>query len=333
MKEKVLVTGSDGFIGSHLVEKLVIDGYSVKAFVLYNSFNSWGWLDHISKNIAENIEVISGDIRDPYSVKNALKDCNIVLHLAALIAIPYSYNSPYSYVDTNIKGTLNVLQASRELNIEKMVHTSTSEIYGTAQFIPMTEEHPVVGQSPYAASKIAADQLAMSYYYSFKTPVAIIRPFNTFGPRQSARAVIPTIIIQLLSGKRKIKLGSITPTRNFNYINDTVNGFSAFITSDKCIGKIINIGNQFEVSIGEIANLIAEIMNVTIEIETDDDRVRPSNSEVKRLSADNSKAIELLEWQPFYADKNGLIKGLEKTIEWFSKNDNIKAYKSDIYNI
>jgi len=333
MKPNILVTGADGFIGSHLVEKLATNGYSVKAFVLYNSFNSWGLLDYAPDNIINNVEVVTGDIRDPFSVKNALKDCNIVFHLAALIAIPYSYNAPVSYVDTNIKGTLNVLQVSRELKIEKFVHTSTSEVYGTPQFIPINEKHPVVGQSPYAASKIAADQLAMSYYYSFETPVTIIRPFNTFGPRQSARAVIPSIIIQLLSGKQKLQLGSIWPTRNFNFVKDTVNGFLAFLRSDDCIGTTINIGSNFEISIGEMANLIAEIMDIKTEIETDDNRIRPAKSEVQRLTADNTKAQKILGWKPYYAGLSGLKKGLEETIKWFSQPKNIKAYKTGIYNM
>jgi len=333
MKPKILVTGADGFIGSHLVEKLIKEDFPVKAFVLYNSFNSWGWLDRVSKKITDNMEIISGDIRDPYTIKNAVKGCNAVLHLAALIAIPYSYYSPDSYVDTNIRGTLNVLQAARELNIEKIIHTSTSEVYGTAQFVPIHEKHPIVGQSPYAATKIAADQLAMSFYYSFETPVSIIRPFNTFGPRQSARAVIPSIIIQILSGLRQIKLGATYPTRNFNYVDDTVNGFLSFVKSDNCIGKTINIGSDYEVSIGDTANLIAEIMDVNLQVISDDIRIRPANSEVARLSADNSMAKQILGWKPNFYGRSGFKKGLKKSIEWFSISDNLNVYKTQRYNV
>jgi NAD dependent epimerase/dehydratase len=330
-KQKILVTGADGFIGSHLTEELVRRGYDVKAFVYYNSFNSWGWLDH--SPLKNEFEVFAGDIRDPFGVKEAMKGCDIVLHLAALIAIPYSYHSPATYIDTNIKGTLNVLQAARELNIEKVVHTSTSEVYGTAKFVPITEDHPLQAQSPYSASKIGADQLAMSFYYSFNTPVAIIRPFNTYGPRQSARAVIPTIITQIASGKRKIKLGSLHPTRDFNYIKDTVNGFISVMTHGESIGEVINIGSNFEVSIGETAKLIAEIMGVDIEIETDDVRIRPKKSEVERLWADNSKAKALLGWEPKYGGKEGFKRGLKETIEWFTDERNLSRYKADVYNI
>jgi NAD dependent epimerase/dehydratase len=330
-KQKILVTGADGFIGSHLTEELVRRGYDVKAFVYYNSFNSWGWLDH--SPLKNEFEVFAGDIRDPFGVKEAMKGCDIVLHLAALIAIPYSYHSPATYIDTNIKGTLNVLQAARELNIEKVIHTSTSEVYGTAKFVPITEDHPLQAQSPYSASKIGADQLAMSFYYSFNTPVAIIRPFNTYGPRQSARAVIPTIITQIASGKRKIKLGSLHPTRDFNYIKDTVNGFISVMTHDESIGEVINIGSNFEVSIGETAKLIAEIMGVDIEIETDDVRIRPEKSEVERLWADNQKAKRLLGWEPAYGGKEGFKRGLKETIEWFTDERNLSRYKADVYNI
>jgi NAD dependent epimerase/dehydratase len=329
--KKILVTGADGFIGSHLTEELVRRGYDVKAFVYYNSFNSWGWLDH--SPLKNEFEVFAGDIRDPFGVKEAMKGCDIVLHLAALIAIPYSYHSPATYIDTNIKGTLNVLQAARELNIEKVVHTSTSEVYGTAKFVPITEDHPLQAQSPYSASKIGADQLAMSFYYSFNIPVAIIRPFNTYGPRQSARAVIPTIITQIASGKRKIKLGSLHPTRDFNYIKDTVNGFISVMTHDESIGEVINIGSNFEVSIGETAKLIAEIMGVDIEIETDDVRIRPEKSEVERLWADNQKAKRLLGWEPAYGGKEGFKRGLKETIEWFTDERNLSRYKADVYNI
>jgi NAD dependent epimerase/dehydratase len=330
---KILVTGADGFIGSHLTEELVRQGYDVKAFVYYNSFNSWGWLDTSPESIKKELEVFAGDIRDPHGVKEAMKGCDVVLHLASLIAIPYSYHSPDTYVDTNIKGTLNVLQAARELDIQKVVHTSTSEVYGTAQYVPIDENHPLQGQSPYSASKIGADQMAIAFYRSFETPVAIIRPFNTYGPRQSARAVIPTIITQIASGKRKIKLGSLHPTRDFNYIKDTVNGFISVMTHDESIGEVINIGSNFEVSIGETAKLIAEIMGVDIEIETDDVRIRPKKSEVERLWADNSKAKALLGWEPKYGGKEGFKRGLKETIEWFTDERNLSQYKADVYNI
>ena len=331
MEKRILVTGADGFIGSHLTEELVRQGYNVKAFVYYNSFNSWGWLDH--SPLKNEFEVFAGDIRDPHGVKEAMKGCDVVLHLASLIAIPYSYHSPDTYVDTNIKGTLNVLQAARELNIQKVVHTSTSEVYGTAQYVPIDENHPLQGQSPYSASKIGADQMAIAFYRSFETPVAIIRPFNTYGPRQSARAVIPTIITQLASGKRKIKLGSLHPTRDFNYIKDTVNGFISVMKHDQSVGEVINIGSNFEISIGETVRLIAEIMGVDIEIETDDARIRPEKSEVERLWADNSKAKALLGWEPKYGGKEGFKRGLKETIEWFTDERNLSQYKADVYNI
>ncbi len=331
VEKRILVTGADGFIGSHLTEELVRQGYNVKAFVYYNSFNSWGWLDH--SPLKNEFEVFAGDIRDPHGVKEAMKGCDVVLHLASLIAIPYSYHSPDTYVDTNIKGILNVLQAARELNIQKVVHTSTSEVYGTAQYVPIDENHPLQGQSPYSASKIGADQMAIAFYRSFETPVAIIRPFNTYGPRQSARAVIPTIITQLASGKRRIKLGSLHPTRDFNYIKDTVNGFISVMKHDQSIGEVINIGSNFEVSIGETAKLIAEIMGVDIEIETDDVRIRPEKSEVERLWADNSKAKALLGWEPKYGGKEGFKRGLKETIEWFTDERNLSRYKADVYNI
>ncbi len=330
---KILVTGADGFIGSHMTEKLVRLGYDVRAFVHYNSFNSWGWLDETSPEIKNTLEVFAGDIRDPYGVRSAMQGCDIVLHLAALIAIPYSYHSPDTYVDTNIKGTLNVVQAARELAVKKVVHTSTSEVYGTAQFVPMTEEHPLQGQSPYSASKIGADQIAMSFYNSFDTPVSIIRPFNTYGPRQSARAVIPAIITQLSKGERKIKLGLIHPTRDFNYIEDTIRGFIAAVESDASTGEIINIGSNYEVSIGETVQYISEIIGVEIEVETDDVRIRPEKSEVERLWADNSKAKAILGWEPEYASKEGFKRGLAKTVEWFSNPENLKRYKASSYNI
>jgi len=331
--KKILVTGADGFIGSHLVEQLVRLGYHVRAFVLYNSFNTWGWLDESPKQIKDNIEIFVGDIRDPYGVKEAMKGCDVVLHLAALIAIPYSYHSPDTYVDTNIKGTLNIVQAARELGVKKIVHTSTSEVYGTAQFVPITEQHPLQGQSPYSASKIGADQIAMSFYNSFNTPVAIIRPFNTYGPRQSARAVIPTIITQIANGKRTLKLGSVSPTRDFNYVKDTVNGFIAVAEADHSVGQVINIGSNYEISIGDTVELIAEVMGVTIEIETDEQRLRPEKSEVGRLWADNSKAKQLLGWEPVYGEREGFKRGLQETIEWFTNQENLRRYKADVYNI
>ncbi|MCL6598709.1 MAG: NAD-dependent 4,6-dehydratase LegB [Alicyclobacillus macrosporangiidus] len=333
MVQKVLVTGADGFIGSHLTETLVRRGHDVRAFVYYNSFNSWGWLDASPAEIRSEIEVFSGDIRDPHGVKEAMKGCDIVYHLAALIAIPYSYHSPDTYVDTNIKGTLNVLQAARELGTEKVVHTSTSEVYGTAQFVPITEDHPLQGQSPYAATKIGADQLAISFYRSFGTPVTIVRPFNTYGPRQSARAVIPTIITQIASGQTRIRLGSVHPTRDFNYVKDTVNGFIAAGESDATIGEVIHFGSDHEISIGDLAYLIAEVMGRPIEIVTDEQRIRPKLSEVERLWADNSKAKRLLGWNPAYAGRDGLKRGLEETVQWFQNTDNLSRYKAGLYNI
>ncbi|NQX61923.1 NAD-dependent 4,6-dehydratase LegB [Paenibacillus qinlingensis] len=332
MAKNILVTGADGFIGSHLAEELVKEGYNVKAFTMYNSFNSWGWLDHSSKEIIDSMEIFSGDIRDTYGVKQAMKNCDVVMHLAALIAIPYSYHSPETYIDTNIKGTLNVVQAARELEIAKVVHTSTSEVYGSAQFVPITEDHPLQGQSPYSASKIGADQLAMSFYSSFSTPIAIIRPFNTYGPRQSARAVIPTVITQLLNGATEIKLGSLGPTRDFNYINDTVRGFISIMKSDESVGEVINIGSNYEISIKDTVEMIADIMGVKISVITDAQRLRPEKSEVDRLWADNTKARRI-GWEPEYAGKEGLRRGLEETIKWFSDKDNRAQYKANFYNI
>jgi len=330
---RVLVTGADGFIGSHLTEALVRNGYEVRAFVYYNSFNSWGWLEHCADDVQGKFEVFAGDIRDPHGVKKAMNGCDAVIHLAALIAIPFSYHSPDSYVDTNIKGTLNVLQAARELNVSRVIHTSTSEVYGTAQYVPIDEKHPLQGQSPYSASKIGADQLAFSFYSSFNLPVVTLRPFNTYGPRQSARAVIPTIITQIANGNNQIKLGSVTPTRDFNFISDTVNGFISALTSKSGIGEVINLGSNFEISIQDIASLIVEIMNQEIKVIESDERIRPENSEVNRLWADNSKAKELLSWKPEYASLNGLKKGLEDTINWFKKPNNLNLYKSEIYNV
>ena len=331
--DKILVTGADGFIGSHLVESLVKRGYDVRAFVLYNSFGSWGWLDTVAESVRDSVEIFAGDVRDPYGVKTAMQGCDTVLHLAALIAIPYSYHSPDTYVDTNVKGTLNVVQAARELGIGKVVHTSTSEVYGTAQFVPITEEHPLQGQSPYSASKIGADQIAHSFYASFDTPVAIVRPFNTYGPRQSARAVIPTIITQIANGARRIKLGAVHPTRDFNYVADTVRGFISVAESDASIGEVINIGSGFEISIEDLANVIAEAMGVEIEIETDDIRLRPEKSEVERLLASNDKAAQLLGWRPEYGSREGLVHGLRATADWFTDEANLRRYKAEVYNV
>ena len=330
---KILITGADGFIGSHLTEALVRKGHKVRAFVIYNSFNSWGWLDQCADDVKGNFEVFAGDIRDPNGVKEAMKGCDVVLHLAALIAIPYSYHSPDTYVDTNIKGTLNVLQAARDLSVSRVIHTSTSEVYGTARFVPITEEHPLQGQSPYSATKIAADQLAYSFYASFGLPVVIARPFNTYGPRQSARAVIPTIITQIASGRRQIKLGTVSPTRDFNYVQDTVAGFIAAMGSEEGLGEVVNFGSNFEISIGDTAKLIAETMNVEIEIITDEARFRPADSEVERLWADNTKAKQLFGWQPSYAGREGFKRGIAETAEWFQNAGNLSSYKTDLYNI
>jgi len=325
--KNILVTGADGFIGSHLVESLIEKGYKVKAFVMYNSFNSCGWLDTLSKEKYKQIEIFSGDIRDPNGVRQAMKKIDIVFHLAALIAIPFSYHSPDSYIDTNIKGTLNILQAARELNVERIMITSTSEVYGTAQYVPIDEKHPFQGQSPYSATKIAADRLAESFYRSFSLPVTIVRPFNTYGPRQSARAVIPTIISQLLSGKQEIKLGSLTPTRDFNYVKDTVEGFIAIAKSDKTVGEEINIATQKEISIGYLAKTIINQINPNAEIICDKQRLRPENSEVNRLLGANAKIRQLTDWEPRFTFEEGI----RITIEWIKNN--ISLYKPDIYNI
>jgi len=331
--KKILVTGADGFIGSHLTEALVRQGYDVRAFVLYNSFNSWGWLDSATKDIRAGLDVFAGDIRDPHGVRAAMQGCDAVLHLAALIAIPYSYHSPDTYIDTNVKGTLNVLQAARELGVGRVVHTSTSEVYGTARFVPITEDHPLQGQSPYSASKIGADQLAYSFFASFGLPVVIARPFNTYGPRQSARAVIATVIGQIASGARKLKLGAVHPTRDFNYIADTGSAFIAALKSDRGAGEVINFGSNYEISIGDTVKLIAEVMGVEVEIETDQARLRPEKSEVERLWADNAKAKSMLGWSPAYAGIDGLRRGLAETAAWFSDPINISSYKTDRYNI
>lgn len=329
--KKILVTGADGFIGSHLTEELVRQGHDVRAFVYYNSFNSWGWLDQSAPDVKASLDVFAGDIRDPHGVKIAMQGCDIIFHLAALIAIPYSYHSPDTYIDTNIKGTLNVVQAARELGVQKVVHTSTSEVYGTARFVPITEDHPLQGQSPYSASKIGADQIAMSFYTSFNIPVAIIRPFNTYGPRQSARAVIPTIITQIAAGAKKLRLGALQPTRDFNFIKDTVRGFIAVAESDRTVGEVINIGSNFEVSIGETLQTIAELMGADIAMATDPVRLRPEKSEVERLWADNRKALELTGWRPEYGGKDGFRRGLAETIAWFREPQNLTSYKPERY--
>lgn len=325
--KKILVTGSDGFIGSHLTEELVRAGYQVKAFVYYNSFNTWGWLDTLPSDVMKNVEIFQGDVRDPNGVKEAMKETAAVFHLAALIAIPFSYHSPDTYVDTNIKGTLNILQAAREQDLERVLVTSTSEVYGTAQYVPMDEKHPFQGQSPYSATKIGADRLAESFYRSFQLPVSIVRPFNTFGPRQSARAVIPTIITQLLAGKEKIHLGSLTPTRDFNYVKDTVNGFIKIYESERTIGEEINIATQHEISIGELAEELIRQINPNAKIVCDEERLRPEKSEVNRLLGSNKKIKELTDWKPVYSFEEGL----SETISFFK--DNMDKYKSDIYNI
>lgn len=324
---KALVTGADGFIGSHLVEYLLEKGYEVKAFTYYNSFNTWGWLDTLPKEKLKQIEIFSGDIRDPNGVRTAIKGVDEVFHLAALIAIPFSYHSPDSYVDTNIKGTLNVLQACKDFDTSKVLVTSTSEVYGTAQYVPIDEKHPYQGQSPYSATKIGADRLAESFYRSFDMPISIVRPFNTYGPRQSARAVIPTIITQLLGGKEEIKLGSLTPTRDFNYVKDTVKGFYEIAKSDKTIGEEINIATNQEISIGQLANEIISQINPNAKIICDEERLRPEKSEVNRLLGSNEKIKSLTNWTPDYTFEQGI----KETINWIKEN--LDKYKVDIYNI
>ena len=329
---KILVTGADGFIGSHVVETLVKSGHDVRAFVLYNSFNSWGWLDESDKAIRDSIDIFAGDIRDPHGVDKAVENQEVILNLAALIAIPYSYHSPDTYIDTNIKGTLNILQAARRHGVKRVVQTSTSEVYGTAQYIPIDEAHPLHPQSPYAATKVGADQLALSFHASFDVPVGILRPFNTYGPRQSARAVIPTIISQL-ANKSKVKLGSLSPTRDFSFVHDTANGFLAAAQSDAIVGQTINLGSGFEISIKETAETIAKLMNTKLELVDDEQRVRPENSEVERLHASIEKAKTLLGWQPELKGLAGFETGLKKTIEWFSNPKNLSRYKADRYNL
>jgi len=327
--KKVLVTGADGFIGSHLVERLLDEGCKVKAFVFYNSFNSWGWLDSLSTDKLEQLEIFSGDIRDTNGTRTAMQGVEIVFHLAALVGIPFSYHSPDNYVDTNVKGTLNILQSARDLNIEKVLVTSTSEVYGTAQYVPIDEKHPKQGQSPYSATKISADYMSESFYRSFDLPVIIVRPFNTYGPRQSARAVIPTIITQLLNGYDEIKLGALHPTRDFLFVRDTVNGFLEIAKSDKLRGQEVNISTNSEISIGELAQKIIDFINPKARIVSDAERIRPEKSEVERLFGSNKKLINQTEWSIKYS----LDDGLKETIEWFSNNQNLSQYKAHIYNL
>lgn len=329
---KLLVTGADGFIGSHLTEALVRAGHQVRAFVLYNSFGTCGWLDRCAADIVGGFEVFAGDVRDPNGVRTAMQGVEAVLHLAALIAIPYSYHSPDTYVDTNIKGTLNILQAARESGA-RVIHTSTSEVYGTARFVPITEEHPLQGQSPYAATKIGADQLAMSFWCAFGTPVTIIRPFNTYGPRQSTRAVIPTIITQIAGGARQIKLGALHPTRDFSYVGDTVSGFLAVLNAPKAAGQVMNLGSGFEIAVGEVAGTIAALMDRKVEILCDTQRLRPADSEVERLWSDNARARALLGWQPAYAGLEGFRRGLAETIAWYADPANLTLYRSQEYQL
>jgi NAD dependent epimerase/dehydratase len=327
--QRVLVTGADGFIGSHLVEALLEHGCDVRAFVYYNSFNSWGWLDSLPQAVHQKLDVFAGDIRDPNGVHVAMKGCKVVFHLAALIAIPFSYHSPDSYVDTNIKGTLNVLQAARQLDVERVLITSTSEVYGTAQYAPIDEKHPFQGQSPYSATKIGADRLAESFYRSFGMPVVIVRPFNTYGPRQSARAVIPTIITQLLSGESELRLGSLAPTRDFNYVGDTVSGFLALAGCDAAVGEEVNIATGREYSIGQVADLLIRELNPDARVVTEDERLRPENSEVFRLIGDNSKLSRLTGWRPRF----DLPEGLRETVRWFRHPENLVRYKAWLYNL
>lgn len=328
---RILVTGADGFIGSHLVERLVRRGHEVRAFVQYNSLGSWGWLDESGPDVRRDMDVFAGDIRDPHGVRTAMAGCDVVLHLAALIAIPYSYHSPQTYVETNVLGTLNVVQAARDLAVERVVHTSTSEVYGTARFVPITEAHPLQGQSPYSASKIGADQIALSFHASFGTPVTVIRPFNTYGPRQSARAVIPTVISQLAAGAREIKLGAVHPTRDFTFVSDTARAFEALAECDAAVGQTVNAGSGFEISIGDTAQRIIDLMGGNAAIVTDDQRLRPEASEVERLWADSSLMTSLTGWTPEFGGGDGFTRGLRETINWFSDPANLGRYKTDRY--
>ena len=334
MSARVLVTGADGFIGSHLTEMLVRAGHDVRAFVQYNSFGSRGWLDHCDPDVAGEFEVFSGDVRDPNGVRTSMADCSSVLHLAALIGIPYSYHSPDSYVDTNVRGTLNVVQAARDLEVERVVHTSTSEVYGTALEVPITEDHPLRGQSPYSASKIGADQIAWSFHTSFGLPVTILRPFNTYGPRQSARAIIPTVITQIVDGARNIRLGALHPTRDFTYVTDTASAFIAALSADRAVGEVVNVGSDFEISIGEVVDVIASVMGVDVDVTADEDRLRPARSEVERLWASNEKARRLLGWTPELGGRGrGFRLGIERTVAWFADSANRVSYRSGRYEV
>jgi NAD dependent epimerase/dehydratase len=327
----VLITGANGFIGSHLTEAAARAGYQVRALVHYNSLGSWGWLDRCAQDVRGAFEVVAGDVRDPYGVREAMRGCDAVLHLAALIGIPYSYIAPEAYVETNVRGTLNVLQAARDLGVRKIVHTSTSEVYGTARFVPITEDHPLQGQSPYAATKSGADQLALSFHASFDLPVVVVRPFNTYGPRQSARAVIPTIIAQIAAGAQVVKLGSLHPTRDFNYVTDIVTGFLAALEAERGVGEVINLGSNYEVTIGDTARTISALMNADIEVAVDAERVRPDGSEVERLYAANEKAVTLLGWRPEFGGPEGFRRGLSETIAWFTDGVNQALYRADVY--
>ncbi len=332
-RRKILVTGADGFIGSHLTEALVRRGHDVRAFVLYNSFNSWGWLDEADDAVRAEVDVFAGDVRDPHGVRQAMAGRDTVLHLAALVAIPYSYHSPATYVETNVQGTLNILQAATDLGVSRVVQTSTSEVYGSAQFVPITEDHPVVGQSPYSATKIAADQLTVSFNRSFATPVAIIRPFNTYGPRQSARAVIPAIIIQALAGNREIRLGAVEPTRDFTYIDDTVDAFVRMAEGDQAVGETINVGSNFEISVADVVSVIAEATETDLSAVTESARLRPERSEVDRLWCDNSRAREMIGWRPAHGGLDGFRQGIAKTVDWFRDPANLNRYKAERYNV
>jgi len=329
--KRILITGADGFIGSHLTERLVRRGCAVRAMVQYNSFGTWGWLDDSPADIRADLDVFAGDVRDPHGVRTATTGCDVVLHLAALIAIPYSYHSPQSYVDTNVSGTLNIVQAARDLGVERVVHTSTSEVYGTARFTPMTEEHPLQGLSPYSASKIGADQIALSFHAAFGTPVTVIRPFNTYGPRQSARAVIPTVISQAAAGAQQIRLGATHPTRDFSFVADTARAFEALAECDAAVGQVVNAGSGFEISIGDTARTILELMGSDAEIVAEDQRLRPAASEVERLFADSGRMRELTGWTPDYGGGDGFRRGLKETIDWFSDPANLARYKTDRY--
>lgn len=329
--KRILVTGADGFIGSHLVERLTRRGCDVRAFVQYNSLGSWGWLDDAPPEVRRDLDVFAGDVRDPHGVRTAMTGCDVVLHLAALIAIPYSYHSPQTYVETNVLGTLNIVQAARDLGVERVVHTSTSEVYGTARFVPITESHPLQGQSPYSASKIGADQIALSFHAAFGTPVSVLRPFNTYGPRQSARAVIPTVITQIAAGAREIKLGAVHPTRDFTYVSDTARAFEALAECDAAVGQVVNAGSEFEISIGDTARLIAATMGRDVDIVTEDQRLRPAASEVERLWADAGLMRSLTGWAPEHGGHDGFERGLRETIDWFADPANLARYKTDRY--